>query len=65
MENNKFDYFLICGYTIAILGFLFDVFSSGCKNIRIYQVIIIAFWSICLFYKIKEVAKKNNDPKIE
>ena len=65
MENKKFDYFLICVYAISILGFLFDVFSSGYKNIRIYQVIIIAFWSICLFYKIKEVSKKKNETKIK
>jgi uncharacterized protein with PQ loop repeat len=65
MKNKRFDYFLVCFYTIAILGFLFDVFMSGYKNIRIYQVIMIVFWSICLFYKIKEIIEKKNNTEIE
>ena len=65
MENRKFDYFLICGYTMGILVFLFEGLKNGYKNIRIYQILMIVFWSICLFYKIKEVIKRNSDNGID
>ncbi len=65
MKNIKYNYFLICGYILAILGLLYDVFKIGYSNIRIYQVIMIIFFSISLFYKIKEVIEKKNNTDIE
>jgi hypothetical protein len=65
MENRKLDYFLICGYLLFIIGVLYDIFKNGYSNDRIYQVILIVFFGISLIYKIKKVAKRKKEARID
>ena len=65
MENIKYSYFLICVYILGLTGLLYEIFKSGHFNGRIYQVLMIIFWSICLFYKIRDIIKNKNSSEID
>ena len=65
MENRKFDYFSIGGFIILIIGVLREIFIAGYSNVRVYQVLMIIFFSISLIYKIKDVMKKNKNDGID
>ena len=47
-------------YLVCITGSLIDIYNVGYKNARIFQVISIVFFSILLFYKLREVIKNKN-----
>jgi hypothetical protein len=45
------------------MGTLIDIYTVGYKNARIFEIISIVFFSILLFYKIKEVVTKKDNTK--
>jgi hypothetical protein len=61
MKKINYDYLLICAYTILILFFIQEIFKAGFSNIRIYQVLMLLFWSVILFFKIKTTVKNNKE----
>ena len=51
---------LIFLYLVCIIGSLIDIYNVGYKNVRIFEVISIVFFSILLFYKLREVIINKN-----